>query len=642
MQSKINFIVIFFLASASFADSFKYNSTNNHGVIGLINTPSARFLNESSMAFTAYRGDPERKIVLTLMPYDWLEGSVFYTSIKDKPYPGFNQDYKDKGFNIKFRLKKEDDLPAVAIGFNDIGGTGFSSSEYIVSSYGAGRFDFSLGFGWGVLSGGNYNLSNPLKYLSDEFSSRDTDLGRGGDFRLKDFFSGKKIGVFGGIVYKYSENVLFNYEYDSSTLSSDLGFPNYDSNHSFSLEYLSNKNFTTAFSFERGSYFGMRFGWKINPKDTPQYPYKNYLKNNYSNSYNKLQDLLALNNIGLMRIDKLEEGFHIEVQEYAYKDAKNLQTNIESSLNDSGFDIEKTIVTYSTAGLNIYDSNISNLNKKALDTNVYIKEQAQFFSYTPRFSIRPFLAGREDFLKVAFLAELDTQYIFSDNFFWSSNLKYPLWQNFNDLYYPPVDTYPQQVRSDIKKYLNNFDKLFIGRSQLDYFKTIKENHHIQISAGIFEEMFSGYGFEYLWNRNDKPYAFGIEIFEVYKRDYDLMFGLTGYKNTTGFFNAYYENDYLVPFSIKLSIGEYLAGDRGYTFDISRKFRNGTKMGGFFTLTNVSKEQFGEGSFDKGIYFSIPISDDWLEFFWRPLTKDPGAKLIRKNDLYELISKHKIP
>ena len=642
MQSKINLIFVFFLASALFADSFKYNNTNNHGIIGLINTPSARFLNEPSLAFTAYRGNPERKIVLTLMPYDWLEGSVFYTSIDDKPYPGFDQDYKDKGFNIKLRLKKEDNLPALAIGLSDIGGTGFNSSEYIVSSYGAGKFDFSLGFGWGVLSGGNFNFSNPLKYINDDFSFRDTNLGQGGDFRLKDFFSGEKIGIFGGIVYKNSDNLLLKYEYDSSSLSSDLGFPSYNSNHSISLEYLVSENFTTAFSFERGSYLGMRFGWKVSPTESAQYPYKNNSKNNYSNSYRKLQDLLALNNIGLTKIDKLEKGFHIEIQEYAYKDAKNLQKNVENSLKDSGFDIEKTIVTYSTAGLNIYDSNISDLNKQAVKSNLYKKDQTQFFSYSPRFSIRPFLAARESFLKVAFLAELDTQYIFSDNFFWSTNLKYPIWQNFDDLFYPPVDTYPRQVRSDIKKYLNNFDKLFVGRSQLDYFKTIKDNHHIQISAGIFEEMFSGYGFEYLWNKNDKPYAFGVEIFEVYKRDYDLMFGLTGYKNITGFLNAYYENKYLVPFSLKLSVGKYLAGDVGYTFDISRKFSNGVQMGGFITRTNVSKEQFGEGSFDKGIYFSIPISDDWFEFLWRPLTKDPGAKLIRKNDLYELISKHKLP
>ena len=57
----------------------------------------------------------------------------FYTSIQNKPYPGYEyQSYKDKGFNFKVRLKKEGVLPALAVGFNDFAGTGLYSSEYIV------------------------------------------------------------------------------------------------------------------------------------------------------------------------------------------------------------------------------------------------------------------------------------------------------------------------------------------------------------------------------------------------------------------------------------------------------------------------------------------------------------------------------
>ena len=45
-----------------------------------------------------------------------------------------------------------------------------------------------------------------------------------------------------------------------------------------------------------------------------------------------------------------------------------------------------------------------------------------------------------------------------------------------------------------------------------------------MTAGILEEMFSGYGFEYLYYDNTKNYAFGIEAFNVVKRDYELRFG----------------------------------------------------------------------------------------------------------------------
>ena len=51
-----------------------------------------------------------------------------------------------------------------------------------------------------------------------------------------------------------------------------------------------------------------------------------------------------------------------------------------------------------------------------------------------------------------------SEYSFLDNLYFSSNIKYSLANNFDDLQYPPVDTYPAQVRSDIKDYLKNYDE----------------------------------------------------------------------------------------------------------------------------------------------------------------------------------------
>ena len=161
-----------------------------------------------------------------------------------------------------------------------------------------------------------------------------------------------------------------------------------------------------------------------------------------------------------------------------------------------------------------------------------------------------------------------------------------------------------------------------------------------LTAGILEEMFSGYGAEYLYYDNKKNYAFGVEIFNVVKRDYDLRFGTLDYKNTTAHLNFYYRNYNLIPFDAKISHGEYLAGDVGTTFEISRKFKNGAEFGVFASFTDVSAEQFGEGSFDKGIFFNIPIYKNFVNYTWRPLTKDPGAKLNRKNSLHDLLVKFK--
>ena len=130
MKNNALCLFLVFSSQAIFSDSFTYNSFNNHGVIGLINMPSARFYNESSYGFTLYSGEPDQKIIMTSNPFNWLEASFFYTNIKDKPYCNVdydavcNQDYKDKGFNFKLQLKEEGVLPALAIGINDIAGTG--------------------------------------------------------------------------------------------------------------------------------------------------------------------------------------------------------------------------------------------------------------------------------------------------------------------------------------------------------------------------------------------------------------------------------------------------------------------------------------------------------------------------------------
>ena len=93
---------------------------------------------------------------------------------------------------------------------------------------------------------------------------------------------------------------------------------------------------------------------------------------------------------------------------------------------------------------------------------------------------------------------------------------------------------------------------------------------------------------------------------------------------------------------KVSVGQYLAKDKGITVDLSRSFKNGVTFGVYATKTNVSAAQFGEGGFDKGIYVSIPFSAMLTRsipgvgvFVYNPLIRDGGAKLNRAYPLYDL-------
>ena len=122
MKQKISFFIFILLANSYLnADSFNYNTYNNHGTVGLINMPSARFYPEASHGITFYDGTPDQKITLVSNPYEWFEASFFYTNIQNAPYcrnvnvEFCDQTLKDKGFNVKFRLKEQDNLPAIAI-----------------------------------------------------------------------------------------------------------------------------------------------------------------------------------------------------------------------------------------------------------------------------------------------------------------------------------------------------------------------------------------------------------------------------------------------------------------------------------------------------------------------------------------------
>ena len=79
---------------------------------------------------------------------------------------------------------------------------------------------------------------------------------------------------------------------------------------------------------------------------------------------------------------------------------------------------------------------------------------------------------------------------------------------------------------------------------------------------------------------------------------------------------------------------------GTTIELSRSYKNGVKFGVFASFTDISTDEFGEGSFDKGVFFNIPIFGSLINYSWRPLTKDPGQKLVRKNNLHDLLVKFK--
>ena len=636
---KIYLIIVFLFQTELKGDSFKYNSYNNHGVIGLINMPTARFYDEQSHGLTVYDGTPDQKITLSSSPYDWLEASLFYTNIQGLPYPGYEyQDYKDKGFNVKIRLKEQGNFPAVAIGVMDIAGTGLYSSEYIITSYGINNIDMHFGLGWGTLNGSKDAIENPLGYLSDNFKNRPTETeGQGGQFQPSRYFSGQTASPFYGVSYALNDRTLFKIEKDTTLTTDTLNYKKAKSNYSVGIDYVLNENFVVGFSVERGSTASLKFIYKSSPKTSYQkYKYQNQEQNNNEDQYQNLITNLERNGIGVNKVIETANSVGLELTQFTHSNLQVVEEIIKQAGKDSGVekDIKKNLKIVNLDAITEFDDSFEE------NSNViYEREKKSQFNTKTGLKFRPFIASREEFFKGALLLENDSEYIILDNLMLNVNLKYSLADNFDDLRYPPLNTFPAQVRSDIKQYLKNMDEgILIGRAQIDYFISPHKDHHLMFTGGILEDMFSGFGFEYLYFKNDTNYSVGFELFNAKKRDYDWGFGTLDYQNVTGHLNFHYRNYGLIPFDMKLSYGEYLAGDVGTTIELSRSYDNGMVFGVFASNTNVSEEQFGEGSFDKGIFFNIPIYGNLINYTWRPLTKDPGAKLVRRNTLHGLLVK----
>ena len=195
------------------------------------------------------------------------------------------------------------------------------------------------------------------------------------------------------------------------------------------------------------------------------------------------------------------------------------------------------------------------------------------------------------------------------------------------------------VRSDIALYLKHGIN---GIAKLDasYHTRLTPNIYFEARAGYLESMFAGGGFQVLWRPDDERFSLGVDLYQVWQRDFDRLFGVQNYHVLTGHASVYYESPWY-GLNFAVHVGRYLAGDYGGTIEVTRRFETGVEIGAFATFTNVPFAKFGEGSFDKGIIVHIPL--EWALPFYtrssydlhlRSLTRDGGQRLDDDDRLFE--------
>lgn len=197
-----------------------------------------------------------------------------------------------------------------------------------------------------------------------------------------------------------------------------------------------------------------------------------------------------------------------------------------------------------------------------------------------------------------------------------------------------------RVRSDSRMRTGNSSPT-IPDLTLNWYAKPTPTVYTRVTLGLLERDYGGVSTEALWKPVNSPLAIGAEVNRVKKRAFDNAFDFIDYEVTTGHVSAYYE--FGNGFMTQLDVGKYLAGDKGATLSLTRTFANGWEVGAYATKTDIDAEDFGEGSFDKGITFKVPLawavgtpSQRTVGGTLQSLNRDGGARLNVKGRLYDTI------
>jgi hypothetical protein len=642
--------------------------------LGLINIPSSRTLEQGFLKLHLVNSYPINSLFISANPFDWMEVSLRYADINTMLYSKFysfsgDQTYKDKSFNLKLKLIEEtENFPELSIGFRDFIGTGKFSGEYIVSSKRVGDFDFTVGLGWGSLSSKD-GIDNPFIDLNESFSRRVNNIGQAGEIEFERWFRGKKASAFYGFEYLNKlSGIRFKVDYDSSN---EFKLKK-ESNYSFGLSIPASDFLDINLFRHRGTSLGFGFSFKANYSN-PIIP-KNETIPIISFSDEDTKIIASNDEVFSGTLNAILSQFGIYTQDI-FLDGNNLEIIIDQSkyrnLNVSSKrllqlseeilnirSIKNIKITYQKGPVNIgsitfnvgkfenfLDNSISLPElKRSIFINNYVENSnskkifkgiIDFPLYT--WGIRPELKNHvgapESFYSGQFGLMINGGINFNKNSALESSISLSFFQNLDQLRLRAFSRLPK-VRSDIREYLK--EKYALKSLSYSYlFDPIYSSNNLffgGIKVGLFEEMYGGVGGEILYRDIRKPWYFTANYYWVKQRQFNQRFSFRNYETFTGHLNFIWETP-ITGVKLILSGGRYLAKDSGITLNLSKTFKSGFTLGFFASKTDISAFEFGEGSFDKGIYFSIPLDlvsrkyrSGNARFVWKNLVRDGAAML----------------
>lgn len=648
------------------------------GTPGLIDMPSAATYDDADLKLTfgGFSGQSRNSLTFQVTPR--ITGTFRYSRLRGLD-ESIDDTLYDRSFDISYQILTEtDNRPALAVGLRDFIGTGVYSSEYIVASKSlAPGFRVTGGLGWGRL--GSYNGFGG-------FGERPAlDFGLGGTLTSDQWFRGD-IAPFGGVEWAVNDRVTLVAEYSSDAYEREDRLGEFDpkSPLNFGLSYQFDNGTVLSGYYLYGTQIGASVSFAFNPRTNNAPTGQETAPLPVDPRPSRISDPEA------WRTDWVSDG----------ETEPTLQPAIASVLAKDGILLEAMSLDVSVARVAIRNTRFSaqpqaigrtaRVLSRALPASVERFEitlvpienvpastvvlrrsdiealefasadallaradirdpktlrqptsipQSQDLAWALEPYITASLFDPDAPVRTELGLRLRGQYAFGNGFVASGSIKKEIAGNLDTSDEPSTSELPP-VRTNAPLYNAEGDPA-LEHLTIAHFGRPGEALYSRVTAGYLERMFGGISGELLWKPVDSRIAVGVEANWVKQRDFDQRLGFQDYDVMTGHVSGYYElpNGFLA----QLDVGRYLAGDVGATATLSRTFNNGWSVGAYVTRTDASFEEFGEGSFDKGVRLTIPT--DWFlgtasrqtrNINLRSLARDGGARLEVKGRLYDQV------
>ncbi|HEX9171193.1 MAG TPA: YjbH domain-containing protein [Telluria sp.] len=200
------------------------------------------------------------------------------------------------------------------------------------------------------------------------------------------------------------------------------------------------------------------------------------------------------------------------------------------------------------------------------------------------------------------------------------------------------------VRTDIAEYKRG-GRFKLNRLMVNKYLQPDEGIYARLSAGLYEEMFRGFGGQVLYLPKDRRWAADLSVDALEQRGYEGWFGKRDYRTVTALGALHYRLPYDI--TVTARAGRFLARDTGVRMEFKRRFQSGMEVGAWYAATNgndiTSPGSPANPYRDKGVFLSIPLnimlpSDSQANagFSLAPWTRDVGQMVGSPGDLYELM------